>query len=144
MAASSLDNAAGGVLKDFLPALDKLKVQKAQYADSEFGQNYAGLTGAMEGALQSMGLEEFTVEAGEPVVAGRMEAVQSVHSDEAEADTVIECVVNGYQVKGGAVLRPAGCVVSLGKETEEGGVEEEEKEEPAAAAADEAEEPAAE
>ena len=118
MAASSLDGAASGVLKEFLPALDKLKAQKAMFEDNEFGKNYAGLTGAMESALGSMGLQEYSLAPGDEYSVLRVNAVEKKHSDEFAANTVIECLTAGYEVKGGSVLRPAECVVSLGQEGE--------------------------
>ena len=123
----------GSVVAEFLPVLERLEEQKDQYAESQFGTNYAGLTGALKSSLTSLGLQEFTVAPGEAVDdVLRIQVVDQQYSDEYAVDTVLECQSSGFEM-GGTVLRPADCVASLGsesaKEEEAEEAEEEEEEE---------------
>lgn len=94
---------------------DRLNELKEKYANNEFGLKYNGIT--MQPTFSSMGVEEYTVEAGAKVDNFRMKVVESEYSSEYAKDTVIRPVTVGMQLEGNA-MRPAECVASLGIEEE--------------------------
>ena len=119
-----------GVLTSFLPVLDNLGQLQDQYGDDEFGKSYNALQGIMRQVFTDLGATEYTVNTGDKVDMIRMNAIESVHSADYPADTVIQPLTLGWELQGN-VIRAAECVTSLGPEKVEEEAPEEEEEESA-------------
>ena len=122
LASSNKSGAMAGVLASFLPILDKLVELQERYGEDEFGKSYNALQSAMVQVYTELGATEYTATTGQTVDNTRMDVVESVHSNEYPANTVIQPVTMGLELQGN-VIRAAKCVVSLGPEK----VEEEEE-----------------
>lgn len=130
MDTSGKDRATADVLQEFLPVLGKLDELKEKYGEDDFGKQYSGLS--LKAAFNNLGVTDFTVSVGDTVDKGRMLVVDSEHSEDHPADTVLKPVSLGLELKGN-IVKMAECVASLGPEvvadeeggdTEEGGDEE--------------------
>ena len=125
--------ATANVVKEFLPVYDKMISLKEKYANDEFGAGYGGLS--MTAAFSKMGIQEFTVNAGDPVDNYRMAVIDSEYSTTQAKNTVIKPLAMGLELEGN-VIRAAECVASLG--SEEDAKKEKEEAEAKAKAAEEA------
>ena len=125
--------ATANVVKEFLPVYDKMISLKEKYANDEFGAGYGGLS--MTAAFSKMGIQEFTVNAGDPVDNYRMAVIESEYSTTQAKNTVIKPLAMGLELEGN-VIRAAECVASLG--SEEDAKKEKEEAEAKAKAAEEA------
>ena len=118
--------ATAAVLTEFLPVLDQLTATREQYDNDEFGRKYTALAGGMRAAFTELGVTEYTVAPGEPMVdPSRVVVVESEYSEAVGANSVLRPVAVGMELQGN-VVRPAECVASLGAEPvavveEEGG-----------------------
>lgn len=106
------------IVSNFIPILDSLKALEASYADNEFAQKYKALPRDFENCLIGLDVTEFTVEAGTVWNPLRCTAVKEEYSDDAAKGVILRVESSGYEVQGN-VVRPAGVVLSLGKEEEE-------------------------
>ena len=116
--AASKDNklvAMASVLQNFLPVVDELKSLTEKYEGDEFAKKYGALSSDFNSALKNMGVTEYEVAAGDAADAGRVTAVEEVHSDDVAKGIVISVVNSGYEMDGN-IMRMAGAVVSLGPE----------------------------
>ena len=116
LASSNKSGAIAGVLTSFLPVLDSLNDLQAKYGDDEFGKSYNALPGIMRQVFTDLGSAEYTIATGDAVDRSRMDAVESVYSEEYPTDTVIQPLASGWELQGN-VIRPAQCVARLGPET---------------------------
>lgn len=118
MQSSNKETAVAAVVQNFLPVLDNLVDLKAKYGADDFGAKYAGLTGAMAGALKELGVKEYTVAEGDAVDAQRVTVVNEEHSSDVAKGSVIRPVSVGMELAGN-VMRMAQVVASLGESEEE-------------------------
>jgi len=100
-------------LTQFLPVYDKLNELKAQYGEDAFGKQYNAL--GLQSSFASLGVTEFALALGDTVDASRMVVTESVHSDAAAANCVLEPLSTGLELDGN-IVRMAECVASLGPE----------------------------
>jgi molecular chaperone GrpE (heat shock protein) len=139
---ASTDNkmaARATILQSFLPVLDKLQANNAQYEDDEFAKSYRALCGNYNMALKELGVVEYTVKEGEKADSRRIVAIKEEYSDTMEKGCVISPVAIGFELDGN-VMKFAEAVVSLGPEPAEEEATEEEAEEGGEEEASEAEE----
>lgn len=115
MASSNRSSATAGVLTEFLPVYDAMNVLHEKYAGDEFGGKYSGLS--MGATFAKMGVQEFSVQAGELVVNDRMTVVGTEES-ELPPGSVIQVVRPGLELEGN-VIRPLECVASASAAPEE-------------------------
>ena len=109
--------ATAAVLTEFLPVLDQLTATREQYDNDEFGRKYTALAGGMRAAFTELGVTEYTVAPGEPIVdPSRVVVVESEYSETIGANSVLRPVTIGMELQGN-VVRPAECVASLGAES---------------------------
>jgi molecular chaperone GrpE (heat shock protein) len=101
------------VLQPFVPIYDQLQATREAYGDSDFGQKYNALPGAMRSAWSALGVTEMSVKENDRFDAMRMVALESVHDETAPAQTVMQVLKQGLELQGN-VIRLAECVVSLG------------------------------
>lgn len=87
-----------------------------KHADDDFGKQYSALPSALQTALIQLDVTEYFVSVGDMVDKDRMTVTESIHSETAPVDTVIESIMPGLELKGN-VVRPALCVASLGPES---------------------------
>lgn len=83
-----------------------------QYAGTEFGGKYSGLS--MAASFAKMGVQEFGAQAGEPVVSDRMTVVGTEES-ELGPDSIIQVVRPGLELEGN-VIRPLECIAAAAAE----------------------------
>lgn len=102
-------------LAEFLPVLDRLTELKQQYETHDFGKSYNALSDTLRAVFTDLGVTEYTVATGDLVDKSRMLVVDSEHSDEHSADTVLRPVGMGMELQG-YIVRYAECVASLGPE----------------------------
>ena len=116
---SNVGTATATIVQSFLPVMDEFNALREPYQDDVFGTKYLGLVGAMNAALKSLGVEEFSVEAGSstPPVS-RVTVVGEEPSEEFEKGAVIRTVKAGMELDGN-VMRMAEVVVSSGAVNEE-------------------------
>ena len=133
MNSSSRSMSTANVVKEFLPIYDKMNSLKEKYANDEFGAGYSGLS--MTAAFNKMGVQEYTVNAGDRVDSFRMAVIESEYSTTQPKNTVIKPLAMGLELDGN-VIRAAECVASLG--SEEDAKKEKEEAEAKAKAAEEA------
>lgn len=119
--------ATASILAEFLPTLDRLSALQEKYQDDDFGKQYSAMAGALRAAFTEMGATEYTAKVGEVVDRNRVVVLESEHSVDAPADTVLRPVRVGMELSGN-VIRMAECVASLGPESAEENAEATEKE----------------
>ena len=112
---SNKSGARANVLRDFVPLLDKLLALQEEYSEDGFGKQYGALPGAVKAAFSELGVTEYTVATGDVVNTDRMVVIDSQHSDDHPADTVIQPSALGLELQGN-VVRMAECIASLGPE----------------------------
>ena len=114
MASSNQSSATAGVLAEFLPAYNAMQSLSEQYAGTEFGGKYSGLS--MAASFAKMGVQEFGAQEGEPVVSGRMTVVGTDES-ELGPNSIVQVVAPGLELEGN-VIRPLECIATAAAEGE--------------------------
>jgi len=98
--------AAMEIVRDLLPVLDDFKrALKVETPDAEYAKGVELIYQRMFEILKKAGLEPIDA-AGKPFDPNRQQAVDRVHTDEFEDQTVLEEYQSGYNFKG-KLLRPA-------------------------------------
>jgi molecular chaperone GrpE len=98
--------AAMEIVRDLLPVLDDFKrALKVETPDAEYAKGVELIYQRLFEILKKAGLEPIDA-AGKPFDPNRQQAVDRVHTDEFEDQTVLEEYQSGYNFKG-KLLRPA-------------------------------------
>jgi molecular chaperone GrpE (heat shock protein) len=113
MQSSNKEASKASVIQNFLPVMDELLTIKSEIGETDFGQKYGGLSGAMSFALKELGVVEYTVAAGDAVNPQKVATIEEEYSDSIPKGSVIRPVSMGMELAGN-VMRLAQAVVSLG------------------------------
>lgn len=98
--------AAMEIVRDLLPVLDDFqRALKVETPDAEYAKGVELIYQRLFEILKKAGLEPIDA-AGKPFDPNRQQAVDRVHTDEFEDQTVLEEYQSGYNFKG-KLLRPA-------------------------------------
>lgn len=98
--------AAMEIVRELLPVLDDFqRALKVETADAEYAKGIELIYQRLLEILKKAGLEPIDA-AGKPFDPNRQQAVDRVHTDEFEDQTVLEEYQSGYNFKG-KLLRPA-------------------------------------
>jgi molecular chaperone GrpE len=98
--------AAMEIVRDLLPVLDDFKrALKVDTPDAEYAKGVELIYQRLFEILKKAGLEPIEA-AGKPFDPNRQQAVDRVHTDEVDDQTVLEEYQSGYNFKG-KLLRPA-------------------------------------
>ena len=98
--------AAMEIVRDLLPVLDDFqRALKVETPDAEYAKGVELIYQRLFEILKKAGLEAIDA-AGKPFDPNRQQAVDRVHTDEFEDQTVLEEYQSGYNFKG-KLLRPA-------------------------------------
>jgi molecular chaperone GrpE len=94
------------IVRDLLPVLDDFqRALKVETPDAEYAKGVELIYQRLFEILKKAGLEAIDA-AGKPFDPNRQQAVDRVHTDEYEDQTVLEEYQSGYNFKG-KLLRPA-------------------------------------
>jgi molecular chaperone GrpE (heat shock protein) len=103
-------------LQPFVSIYDDLLETREMYGDTEFGQKYNALPGAVKSAFSALGVNQLAVSEGTDVFdSSRMVAIESVHDRVIPDGVVLSVLKPGFELQGN-IIRMAECVVSLGPE----------------------------
>jgi molecular chaperone GrpE len=98
--------AAMEIVRDLLPVLDDFaRALKVETPDAEYAKGVELIYQRLSDILKKAGLEPIDA-AGKPFDPNRQQAVDRVHTDEFDDQTVLEEYQSGYNFKG-KLLRPA-------------------------------------
>lgn len=123
MQSSNKDASKAAIIQNFLPVMDELRHIQEDIGDIEFGKKYSGLLGAMSSAFKQMGVEEYTVAAGDAVNPQKVATIEEEYSSDVPKGSIIRPVSMGMELAGN-VMRLAQAVVSLGPAVENEAAEE--------------------
>mmetsp|Transcript_21392 Transcript_21392/g.27657 ORF Transcript_21392/g.27657 Transcript_21392/m.27657 type:complete len:266 (+) Transcript_21392:131-928(+) len=117
LASSNKQGAVALTLTQFLPIYDTLDELNTAYSEDDFGKQYGALYTSIKQAFSDLGAVEYAVAAGDSIDKLRMTVLDSEHSDEQPAETVLRVLRPGMELQGN-IVRPAEVVASLGVEEE--------------------------